>query len=114
MSYFANTKTRGRPAPFHVLPDFLTGADQARLAFALGSIFGLIYNQGTFFYYRPADVLATLVQLANGLTNALQAFLARDGLAHEVSERVGAFGPDGVTGRPFYLAHRVLHYDAQW
>ena len=86
---FCQYLERERGRPFHVLPDFLTGADQARLAFALGSIFGLIYNQGTFFYYRPADVLATPVQLANGLTNALQAFLARDGLAHEVSERVG-------------------------
>jgi hypothetical protein len=79
---------RERGRPFHILPDFLTGANQARLAFALGSIFDLIYNQGTFFYYRPADPLAAPVLLANGLTNAIQAFTARDGLAAEVSERV--------------------------
>ncbi|MCI0397388.1 MAG: hypothetical protein L0332_17745 [Chloroflexi bacterium] len=85
---FQEALSRQRGRPFHVLPDFLTVADQARLAFALGSIFGLIYNQGTFFYYRPEDALNSPVQLANGLTNAIQAFIARDGLAGEVTRRV--------------------------
>lgn len=74
--------------PLHVLPDFLTGNEQGRLAFALGSIFGLIYSQGTFFYYQPADRLAGPLKLANGLHNALHAFLETDGLVNEVQDRV--------------------------
>lgn len=85
---FKQCLERERGRPFHVLPDFLTGANQARLAFALGSIFDLIYNQGTFFYYRPADALAAPTLLANGLINAIQTFASREGLATEVSERV--------------------------
>lgn len=77
-----------RKRPLHVLPDFLTGSEQGRLAFALGSIFGLIYSQGTFFYYQPSDRLAGPLKLANGLNNALHAFTETDGLVKEVQDRV--------------------------
>ena len=76
--------------PLYVLPDFLTTSDQGRLMFALGSIFGLIYSQGTFFYYQPADPLSNPVKLANGLSNAINAFIEREELVGEVTERVNA------------------------
>ncbi len=83
-------KRHNKRRPLHVLPDFLTTTDQGRLMFALGSIFGLIYSQGTFFYYQPADSLENPVKLANGLTNAINAFMEQDGLVHLVSERIEA------------------------
>ena len=76
--------------PLYVLPDFLTSSDQGRLMFALGSIFGLIYSQGTFFYYQPSDPLSNPVKLANGLANAINAFMEREELVAEVNERVNA------------------------
>ncbi|MCB8944027.1 MAG: hypothetical protein H6658_09760 [Ardenticatenaceae bacterium] len=76
--------------PLHILPDFLTTADQGRLLFALGSIFHLIYSQGTFFYYRPADPLDNPLKLANGLSNALEAFAEQEELVTEVNERIEA------------------------
>lgn len=78
----------GSRRPVHVIPQFLASADQARLAFALGSIFEFVFNQGTFFYYRPADPLQPSVKLANGLNNAIEALSAHDGLTVEVMERV--------------------------
>lgn len=80
-------QVRGK-RPIHVLPDFLVTADQGRLYFALGSIFGLIYSQGTFFYYQPADPLETAVKLANGLSNAIHVFSEQEELVNEVNERV--------------------------
>ena len=74
--------------PLHILPDFLTTADQGRLLFALGSIFQLIYSQGTFFYYRPADPLENPIKLANGLSKALEAFGEQEELVTEVSDRI--------------------------
>jgi hypothetical protein len=74
--------------PIYVLPSFLASADQARLAFALGSIFGFIYSQGTFFYYRPADQLHNPIKLANGLNNAIESFASQDGLVQTVMDRV--------------------------
>lgn len=74
--------------PLHVLPAFITGHEQGRLTFALGSIFGLIYSQGTFFYYQPNDPLAGPLKLANGLNNAIRIFIETDGLVNEVHERV--------------------------
>jgi hypothetical protein len=47
-----------------------------------------IMYQGTFFYYQPADPLAAPVKLANGLDNAIDAFIERDGLVKETSDRV--------------------------
>lgn len=83
----AQTQLGGR-RPLHVLPDFLVTADQGRLLFALGSIFGLIYSQGTFFYYQSADPLATAVKLANGLSNAIHVFSEQETLVNEVSDRI--------------------------
>lgn len=83
-------KRHSKRRPLYVLPDFLTSTDQSRLMFALGSIFGLIYSQGTFFYYQPADPLANPIKLANGLTNAINAFVEQEGLIHTISDRVEA------------------------
>ncbi|MCP4415544.1 MAG: hypothetical protein GY805_02910, partial [Chloroflexi bacterium] len=74
--------------PLHVLPDFLVTADNGRLNFALGSIFGLIFSQGTFFYYQPADPLQSSLKLANGLSNAIKIFSEQEELVNEVGERV--------------------------
>ncbi len=74
--------------PLHVLPDFLITADHGRLNFALGSIFGLIFSQGTFFYYQPADPLQSALKLANGLSNAINAFSEQEDLVNTVGERV--------------------------
>ena len=62
--------------------------DQGRLFFALGSIFGIIYSQGTFFYFQPADPLESALKLANGLSNAIHVFSEQETLVNEVSERV--------------------------
>lgn len=72
----------------HVLPIFHTNADSAALAFALGLVFKLIYTQGAWYYYRPVDRLDDPERLAQGLQNAMRVFAAREGLAHEVIERV--------------------------
>ncbi|MCP4428403.1 MAG: hypothetical protein GY803_28275, partial [Chloroflexi bacterium] len=74
--------------PLHVLPDFLVTTDQGRLVFALGSIFGFIYSQGAHFYYRPADPLEPAARLANGLSNAIDAFSKQEILVNEALERV--------------------------
>lgn len=74
--------------PVHVLPAFITHANQGRLAFALGSIFGLIESKGRYFYYQPADTLQSPVLLGNGLAVAVEALVGQEALAREVSERV--------------------------
>ena len=74
----------------HVLPTFLTGDDEAHLAFALGSIFGFIYSQGTYFYYQPADRLDPSLKLANGLHNSIELFTEQSSLVTAVRERVEA------------------------
>ena len=76
--------------PLYILPDFLSTHDQGRLTFALSSIFDFIYNQGTFFYYRPDDELANAIKLANGLSNAIDAFVEQETLVAEADERVNA------------------------
>jgi hypothetical protein len=83
-------ETNHSKRPLFILPDFLATGDQGRLMFALGSIFGFIYSQGTFFYYQPEDPLSPPVKLANGLNNAIQLFMDQEGLAAEVNERVNA------------------------
>ena len=80
----------GGKRPFHVLPHFMKGDEEGRLVFALGSIFKIIYSQGAYFYYKPADPLAPPVKLGNGLSNAIQYFIEADGLAQETKERVEA------------------------
>lgn len=74
--------------PLFVLPHFMADGEQARLAFALGSLFDIIYSQGTFFYYRPADPLQKPLLLANGLANALRAMAGREELVTDIQERV--------------------------
>ena len=43
--------------PLHVLPQFQAEGRQAKLAFALGIVFGMIFSRGFYFYYRPEDPL---------------------------------------------------------
>ena len=78
---------RGR-TPLYVLPTFLAEGNQAELAFALGSIFGLIRSQGTYFYYQPSDPLQNPVRLGNGLGNAIKTLAAQEMLAREALDRV--------------------------
>lgn len=79
-----------RHRPVHVLPQFLVDAGQARLAFALGSIFGFIYSQGAHFYYQPADELESARRLENGLARAMAVLEGEDGLVREIMERAEA------------------------
>ena len=74
--------------PLHVLPTFHTSSDEAFQAFALGLVFKLVFAQGSWYYYRPADRLDEPERLAQGLHNAVRAFAAHEGLAHDVLERV--------------------------
>jgi hypothetical protein len=86
--YQQAVETNGNKRPLFILPDFLSAHDHGRLTFALGSIFDFIYNQGTFFYYRPEDQLDNPVKLANGLNNAIEAFVEQENLVAEADERV--------------------------
>ncbi len=83
----AYDRARGH-VPLHILPQFQTDNERARQVFALGSLFSFIKNQGSYFYYIPADHLERPVKLAQGLANALQAFVSHDGLVAETWERV--------------------------
>jgi hypothetical protein len=77
-----------RGLPLHILPQFQTGDERARQAFALASLFGFIRSHGSYFYYIPADNLERPVKLAQGLANALHAFINHDGWVREAWERV--------------------------
>jgi hypothetical protein len=90
--------------PLHVLPEFQADNEHARQAFALGSLFGFIANQGAYFYYHPADHLERPLKLAQGLSNALQAFINHDGLVRETWERV----EQAVAGRGVEATLRIL------
>jgi hypothetical protein len=74
--------------PIYVLPHFLAVDNQAPLAFALGSIFGLIRREGSYFYYQPADPLAEEVRLGQGLEKAIQGTASQERLAREIMERI--------------------------
>lgn len=74
--------------PVHVLPEFMADVNQGQLAFALGSIFGLIQNEGAHFYYQPADALQERLRLGQGLANAVESLSAQEALTREVLERV--------------------------
>jgi len=76
--------------PLHTLPAFQVGGEEAKLALALGLIFGQIYTHGVHFYYRPADELAPDVRLAQGAANAIQSLAAQEGLVREVMDRIEA------------------------
>lgn len=90
--------------PLHVLPQFQADNEQARQAFALALVFRFINNQAAYFYYTPADRLARPVKLAQGLSNALQAFIKQDPLVRETWERI----EQGVAGRGVEATLRTL------
>lgn len=73
--------------PMYILPQFMSDASQARVAFALGHIFGFIFSQGAYFYYQSADELASPMRLENGLARAIQALEANEELVREIMER---------------------------
>jgi hypothetical protein len=99
----AYEQARGH-VPLHVLPQFQADNERARQAFALASLFGFVTSQGSYFYYIPADRLERPVKLAQGLANALQAFINHDGLLREAWERVEQV----VAGRGVEATLRVL------
>jgi hypothetical protein len=72
----------------HVLPQFQTEAEQAKLAFALGIIYNFIFSRGFYFYLRPEDELDPPLKLGNGLANAVHAFAQHDTLVAEIMGRV--------------------------
>lgn len=74
--------------PLFVLPEFMADADQGKLAFALGTIFGLISSQGTHFYYQPGDALEPAVKLGQGMFNAIGALENAELICREIKERV--------------------------
>jgi hypothetical protein len=74
--------------PVHVLPEFMTETNQGQLAFALGSIFQLIQNEGAHFYYQPADELQERLRLGQGLANAVDFMNTQEALTREILERV--------------------------
>lgn len=74
--------------PVHVLPVFMTETNQGQLAFALGSIFQIIYSEGTYFYYRPSDDLQERVRLGQGLANVIDYTGSQEILVREILERV--------------------------
>lgn len=86
--YLRRYETVRRLRPLHVLPQFQADGAQSKLAFALGTIFDLIFGKGTYFYYRPADPLDPPVKLDQGLENALRRFVQADSLAQDVMDRV--------------------------
>lgn len=81
-------KKSRKSRPLHILPRFLSDGNQSRLSFALGSIFRLIYSQGTYFYYQPKDSLQPPIKLGNGLANAIQTLTGHEDLVAEIMERI--------------------------
>ncbi|MBN1485768.1 MAG: hypothetical protein JXA37_13725 [Chloroflexia bacterium] len=75
----------------HVMPDFQGGQNEFRLAFALGSLFGMIRAEGNYFYYHPLDeVRHGHRRLGNGLEQAVRSLIEEEGLTGEIMERVNA------------------------
>jgi hypothetical protein len=77
-----------RVRPLHVLPQFQVEDEQARLAFALAAVFGMIFSRGFYYYYRPEDSLDPPLKLGNGLANSIHHFAEADTLTQEVMGRV--------------------------
>ena len=75
-------------APLYVLPHFLAADNQAPLAFALGSIFGLVVREGSHFYYQPSDPLEKPLRLGQGLENAIRGVAEQERLTREIMERI--------------------------
>ncbi|MFQ6049212.1 MAG: hypothetical protein ACE5K7_07600, partial [Phycisphaerae bacterium] len=90
-------RVRGK-RPLHILPRFLADGQSAKLAFALGHLFGFITDRGVYYYYQPLDELVEPVKLGRGKENAIQALGSQactepgrsDGLVREVMQRVEA------------------------
>lgn len=76
--------------PLHVFPSFQREGQEAKLALALGLIFGHVFTRGVHVYYKPADELAPEERLAQGVANAVQALAVRDGTARVLLDRVEA------------------------
>jgi hypothetical protein len=76
--------------PLHVLPGFDTHQDRSDEVFAVGLVFGHIFNERTWFYYRPADKLREALQLGHGRSKALAALAANHPLQQEILARVKA------------------------
>lgn len=87
-AYVAEYERARRVRPLHTLPAFQTEGDDAQLALALGLVFGPVFTRGVYFYYRPADALASDVRLAQGVGNAVKALHSRPDLAQEILDRV--------------------------
>ena len=87
-SYERQYEAARRARPLHVLTQFQVEDEQARLAFALGAVFGMIFSRGFYYYYRPADPLDPPLKLGNGLANSIRHFAQADTLAQEVTARV--------------------------
>jgi hypothetical protein len=77
-----------RSRPLHVLPQFQVEDEQARLAFALAAVFGMVFSRGFYYYYRPEDPLDAPLKLGNGLANSIRHFAQADTLTREVMARV--------------------------
>lgn len=77
-----------RARPLHVLSQFQVEDEQARLAFALAAVFGMIFSRGFYYYYRPEDSLDPPLKLGNGLANSIHHFAQADTLTQEAMVRV--------------------------
>jgi len=87
-SYERQYEAARRSRPLHVLPQFQVEDEQARLAFALAAVFGMIFSRGFYYYYRPKDPLDPPLKLGNGLANSIHHFAQADTLTREVMVRV--------------------------
>ena len=74
--------------PLHVLPAFQGEEQEAKLAFALGLVFGLIHTRGAYFYYRPPDRLEEEVRLGQGAANALNTLRQQSSLARQLMDDI--------------------------
>ncbi len=86
--YERDVEAKKRQRSLFVLPAFMADGKRAKLAFALGSIYGIVYTNGAWFYYKPAATLARPHKLAQGLDNAIAAFGNQDDLVEETMERI--------------------------
>lgn len=86
--YVRSYQNARRTRVLHVLPQFQSEDEQARLAFALGIIYEMIFNRGFYFYYQPEDALDSPLKLDNGLSNAIRRFAQNETLVQEVLTRV--------------------------
>lgn len=89
-AYLAEYERVRRQRPLHTLPAFQQEGREARLALALGMLFGQIVTRGVYVYYRPVDELLPEQRLAQGVANSIRALTNRDGLVREIMEWVEA------------------------